>query len=153
MSWKNRLVAASALLAITSAGGLGSAAATTIDFSTFALGTSISSLDGVSFSLYLVFGSPVSDGSPVIGAFGYKQLSNKPTTGYPTSGIEIQFSAPANNVSFIYDNFGSNTSFEEAFGSTFSSRGIGNCNGCTVSVAGNNITRIYVDNGEFGNAS
>lgn len=89
----------------------GTASATTINFADLERGTSVSNqFAGVSFSLS---GGPGEDGSPLAGwAFGGEEgnsveLLNSTTEDYPTSAsINIEFSAPASNVSFRFNNYG-----------------------------------------------
>jgi hypothetical protein len=150
-----------ALAALTTAAAVGSAAATEIDFSTYSFGTPISSVDGVSFTLY---GTPYGSGTPVTGSFGTASLGNSPTGEYPTSeGILIQFSAPVSSVSFTFDNFGDNSEYgysnEQAFAgltlTDYQNIG-GGCYVeafCLVSVVGTGITSLYVDNGSGGSYS
>jgi hypothetical protein len=152
--------AALIVAALTTAASVGSAAATTIDFSSYPFYTPVSSVDGVSFALY---GGP-GGGTPVTGSFGTASLGNSPTGDYPTSeGILIQFSAPASSVSFTFDNFGDNTGFAPSFEKAFAGVTLtdnqnigGGCyigSFCTVSVVGTGITSLYVDNGSGGNYS
>ncbi len=145
-----------ALLAVSSLAASASASATTIDFSTYPLYTAVSSAPGVNISLY---GSGVS-GPAVTGSFGTPQLGNSPTGDYPTStGILFNFTTPVNSLSFTFDNFGQNdVSFEQAFAGVTSVDlqnigGAGCANGCTVTVAGSNITSFVVDNGFNGSRS
>lgn len=87
------------------------ASATTINFGDLERGTVVSNqFPGVSFSLN---GGPGEDGSPLAGwAFGGEEgqtveLLNSTTEDYPTSAfLNIIFSAPANNVSFRFNNYG-----------------------------------------------
>jgi PEP-CTERM motif len=142
-----KLFAAATLLLLTT----GAADATTIDFTTYPLNTPITTVDGVTFTLY---GGPGPGGTAVTGSFGNPALGNSPDGEYPTSqGIAITFSTPVDDVSFVFSNYGDNDDFgpsvELAFaGATQTDfQDIGNCNGCTVSVVGNDITTLYLDNG------
>lgn len=83
------------------------AGATTIDFSSYALNTPITTVDGVTFSLS---GGLYGSGTPVTGSFGNAALGNSPTGEYPTSEVlNISFSSPVSDVSFGFNNYG--TSF------------------------------------------
>lgn len=79
------------------------AQATTIDFSTLAIGTPVTNqFPGVSFSLS---GAPGPVGAPAIG-WG-NGLSNTVSGDYPTAQyLRIDFAAPASDVSFTFNNFG-----------------------------------------------
>lgn len=84
------------------------AAPISINFGDYAPGTPITDqIAGVSFSL---MGGPHSAGAPVTGGFGGPGLANSTTTDYPTAAIlNVDFDGVANNVSFTFDNYGSNT--------------------------------------------
>jgi PEP-CTERM motif len=139
--------AAAAAIAATAAG------ATTIDFATFTSPTAVSSIGPVSFVLY----GGAASGSPLVSNdwdHSHTELNNSPTGNHPTSeGIKITFAGGANNVSFTYDNYGRNPAFERAFsGATFTDQSIGtppgcNFSFCTITVAGADITTLYIDNG------
>ena len=148
---KKFLVAAAAVLVTGSA----QATTTTIDFSTYAYGASVSTVGNATFSLY---GSPVSSGAPVVGSFGSSSLGNSLTTSYPTSsGISVNFAHAVKDLSFTFDNFGTNfVSFEKAFNGTtqVDFQNLGTVSGFpTITVAGNHITSFQVDNGENGSRS
>lgn len=85
-----------------------------INFDNYAVGTKITSLQGVTFSL---IGGPGPLGAPIIDGWGGNGLSNSTAGNYPTDEIlNVQFSGPANNVSFTFDNYGSNNgSFYTAY--------------------------------------
>lgn len=143
--------AAAAAMAATAAG----AAPTTIDFSTFADGTPVSSVGPVGFSLY----GGQAGGTPLVSDYWVGdqiQMNNSPSGQYPTSeGIEITFAGGANNVSFTFNNYGPSGSFESAYsGATqVDNQTIGyNCawSFCTVNVSGSDITSLYIDNNNGG---
>jgi hypothetical protein len=85
----------------------GSAQATTINFSALSQGTVVSNqFSGVTFA---VSGGPGPDGSPVADSFEGENtaLLNSTTNDYPSNAfLTITFTAPASNVSFGYNNFG-----------------------------------------------
>jgi len=141
------LLGATAALALVA--GAASAATTVIDFTTVAYGTNLSSIDGVSLSLFGGFAS----GSPRVGGFGY-DLANSPTGSYPTAdGILFHFSAPVKNVSFTFDDYGYGNANSSAYAgatlvSTNDLSGGAYASGHNnVVVSGTGITDLYVDNG------
>lgn len=84
------------------------ASADTIDFTSLADGTVVSNqFDGVVFS---ISGGPGPDGSPLASSnwTGAGVELNNSTTGiYPSSAfLNINFTAPASDVSFTYSNYG-----------------------------------------------
>src|SRR5208283_336980 len=101
------------LVLTTAAGALSVASAahaTTIDFSTYAIGTAISSIPGASVSL---LAGPGPGGSPTIGNFGNSSfpvgLGNSTTNGNPTGTmIDFAFTRPVSGISFTFDNYGDN---------------------------------------------
>ncbi|MGH7024584.1 MAG: PEPxxWA-CTERM sorting domain-containing protein [Caulobacteraceae bacterium] len=100
--------------------GASSANATTIDFGSYASGTPLTSLDGITFSL---MGGPDSDGPPLIGFADAPPmgLSNSTNPDYPTAEIlNFAFSSPVSDVSFYFNDYGSNGSGStyEAFGAS-----------------------------------
>lgn len=84
------------------------AAPVSINFGDYASGTAFTNqIAGVSFSL---MGGPHSAGAPVTGGFGGPGLANSTTTDYPTAAIlNVKFDGAAKNVSFTFDNYGSNS--------------------------------------------
>jgi hypothetical protein len=97
-----------------------SAGPTVIDFSSFATGTALTSLDGITFSLQ---GGPDSSGPPLIGYGGAppEGLSNSTNPDYPTAGIlNFAFSAPVSGVSFYFNDYGNYGygSYYQAFSSS-----------------------------------
>jgi hypothetical protein len=141
------------------------ARAVTIDFTTLALGTPVTTIDGVTFSLS---GGVYGSGTPVTGSFGNAALGNSPTGEYPTSeDLNIKFSSPVSGVSFGFNNYGTSSSgrgasYFYAFNtsSTLVSSGyIGNVSPFpenlygNVTVPGSGISLLQLDNGSGGGSS
>lgn len=144
------LAASAAVLSVVSA-----AHATTIDFSTVATGTAVTTqYAGVSFSLA---GGPGPTGAPVVGPIfgGQNALGNSTTYAYPTANIiDVAFTSPASGVSFTFDNWGTDTgapgtSYTAFDGATIV--GVGDLSAVQnynlVNVAGSGITLLQIDNG------
>ncbi len=134
--------------------------ATTIDFSTLPLYTPVTTqFPGVTFSL---IGGPGPDNAPVTGSFGSYGLGNSPTGDYPTTEtLNIAFASGVKNLSFTFDNFGSNSEFGPSTYSAYGKSGListGNiaslcCGYDPVSVFGSGITDLMIGNGSGGNYS
>ncbi len=80
-----------------------------LDFSHYEFGTQLSTLDGVDFSL-ANHGATV-EGTPAIGyrAPGFTGLTNTMTGAYPTTQqLVFTFDSLVSDISFSYDNWGSN---------------------------------------------
>ena len=135
--------------------------ATTITFP-FPNGTPITTIGIATFSLQDgSYGNPANAaGPPVTGSFGaYGQLGNSQTGDYPTASIlDVAFSSPVKNLSFTFDNFGTNyASFAATYGAghaLLGTTGLGDygcSSGCSRSVAGSGVTDLQFNNGESGN--
>ena len=134
------------------------AGATTIDFQTYATGTALTSLDGITFSLV---GGPDSSGPPLIGYDDDppRGLSNSTNPGYPTATIlDFSFSSPVSGVSFYFNNYSDNgLSYYQAFGASgnlLASGDLSSEDGLEnniLSVSG--IKNLQFNNGEGGAAS
>lgn len=127
-----------------------------INFSSYALGTKISSMDGMTFS---VIGSgPGSSGTPEIGTFdfGSDGLSNSVTGTYPTDNIlEIQFATgtSASDISFTFNNLGSSGTFVDAFnshGTLIETTTIGSLEGGSETLTASGITELEFNNNTGG---
>jgi len=154
------------LVLTTAAGALSVASAahaTTIDFSTYAIGTAISSIPGASVSL---LAGPGPGGSPTIGNFGNSSfpvgLGNSTTNGNPTGTmIDFAFTRPVSGISFTFDNYGDNgpvypSRYWTSADGTYVSWGdiSGLSSGMNqVDVAGSGITNLVVFNGSNGRFS
>lgn len=148
--------AGASILALFSA--LTVAGATTIDFQTYATGTALTSLDGITFSLV---GGPDSLGHPLIGYDDDppRGLSNSTNPSFPTATIlDFSFSTPVSRVGFYFNNYGDNfLSYYQAFsasGTLLASGDLSSEDGLennTLSVSG--IKDLQFNNGEGGGAS
>lgn len=111
------LILAALLLSLCTAGQV--QASITINFDSYATGTALTSLDGITFSLV---GGPDSSGPPLIGfdSAEPRGLSNSTNPDYPTANIlDFAFSSPVSSVSFGFNNYGDNgATFYQAFDST-----------------------------------
>lgn len=161
----NKLSIKVALVAATFAFGASAATATTVDFTTLAAGTAVTTqFAGVTFSL---LGGPSSSGSPIATTiFGYNPvaLSNSNSGYYPTSdSVVATFSSAVSGVSFTFENFGVNSSSNytayDASNNIVSSGFLGNDTAPAfggaagfglpfiVNVAGSGITKLQISNG------
>jgi hypothetical protein len=130
------------------------ASAETVDFTTLPALTAVTTqFDGLTFSLE---GGPDSSGPPTTNFAG---VTNTVDGGeYPTaSAIDIAFSTPADEVSFYFDNAGENgTSYYTAYDASDDVLSTGNiggsscASGCEVTVAGDDISELQVNNGRDG---
>jgi len=129
-----------------------------INFDNYAIGTKITSLQGVTFSL---IGGPGVLGAPVIDGWGDNGLSNTTGGTYPTSEIlNIQFGGVASNISFTFDNYGTNNgSFYTAYnaaGHVVSTGSVQNLEGgasSLVNITGSGITDLQFNNNANGSTS
>lgn len=153
-TFKGFLLAGASAMTLLATAPIASAGTYIIDFTALPLGTSVTTFMGGTVALEGTFdyGGPIPPGAtPSTGPFGYAGLGNSPTENYPTAnGLEFTFTAPVKDVSFTFDNFGSNyTSYFLA--SNGSTGGIGgppwSGSFSPVSVAGT-LTSLTVDNGE-----
>jgi hypothetical protein len=138
--------------------GVGQAKATTIDFSGYSDNTPISSLDGVTFS---VFGGPAASGTPTtgLGNYGYESLTNSPDygasiNGYPTDEVlDLKFSSPVSGVSMNFNAEGADNEFYTAYDSSHSVVSTGSLDPYepgTVLIPGSGIAEIQLNNGTGG---
>jgi hypothetical protein len=110
----------------------------------------------VTFSL---IGGPA--GAPVIDTWGNNGLSNSTTGTYPTDEIlNVQFSGAASNVSFTFDNYGSNNgSFYTAYdaaGDILATGSVQNLEGgpgSLTNIAASGITDLRFNNNTSGGSS
>lgn len=129
-----------------------------IDFTTYAVGTAISTeIPGVTFT---VQGGPGPSGAPVIDPYGSNGLSNSTTGYYPTGSIlDIAFDRAASNVTFSIDNygwsdFGRGATYYSAFdllGNLLETGTIGG--GGTFSLTAANIFDLQINNNTGGTDS
>jgi hypothetical protein len=107
MNFTKFVAAAAATLAFSAAHATtpASASAINLDFSGYAWGTTLSSLNGVSFSLA---GGENDSGSPMTSDWiGSGELTNSNSAEYPTANIlKFSFSQAVTDVSFNFDNEG-----------------------------------------------
>ena len=93
-------------------------ASVSINFDSYATGTPLTSLDGITFSLV---GGPDASGPPLIGfdSSEPRGLSNSTNPDYPTANIlDFAFSSPVSGVSFGFNNYGDNgATYYQAFDS------------------------------------
>ena len=147
MNFKIAFTAAAALLTTFAS----AANAATIDFSALAEGTAVTTqFPGVTVSLL----GGVDNGPAIVtNVFGDGlALTNSTTTFYPTAyTINFTFSGAANDVSFVYNNFGgfNGSSFSAYNGTTLVSSGALDTNGgyFNTNVAGSDITSLVLSNG------
>ena len=145
---KSKLVILGAMaLSLLSTGA--TQAQTTINFNSYAPGTPISSLDGVSFSLQ---GNPGPDGTPVIGIGFTGGLANTTSGNYPTAeDLTFDFSTPSLVSSFSVNEYDYNPSASwTAYSSTHALLGTGALDGTnwttyTPDVA--DVSSLTFDNG------
>ena len=147
-----------ALVLLVASGGL--ATADTINFSSYATGTAITNLDGITFSL---IGGPDSSGPPLIGYDDAQPtgLTNSTNPDYPTANIlDFKFSGPVSGVSFTFNDYGSDPygsgSYYQAFaGATLLEQGnVTGSDGSTVfTLTASGITDLQFANGTGGSNS
>ncbi len=147
---------AAAVLALS---GAAHATATSVDldFSTYARGTQLTSLDGVAFSLV---NQGAAAGNAAVGGWGmdFTGLSNTATGSYPTAqDLVFTFTGgTASNISFNFDNWGSNSSsytMFDAANNVVGSGSVGNASGGSFSAGGTDVAKIVFDNGTGGRSS
>lgn len=143
------------------AGSASAQSTQTIDFSTYPLGTPVTTVGDATFTLQ---GGP-GTGIPVTGSFGTASLGNSPTGDYPTAQVlDVAFAAPVSNISFTFDNFGDNSAFGPSTATAYNALGavVGMLNISTGayansfapgSIAGSGITDLKFDNGSGGTYS
>lgn len=156
---KNWLVVA----AVATLSGVSAAHATMIDFTTYALDTPISSLDGITFSTY---GGPGTAGTPLIGLLSYPPgglvNSTTPSTvafnNYPTSEfLQFSFGSPVSGVSFLFNNQGGNgasiVTAYNSMGNILEDVGLGYISPGDVVLSASGISKLVFDNGSGGTSS
>jgi hypothetical protein len=124
--------------------------ATTINFSGLANGTAVTTqYAGVVFSLQ---GLPDAAGAPTTNNYSGEGLSNSNNPDYPTANIlNIAFTSPVTNVSFTFDNNGSNATTYDAYNASNAIVGSGslqndNSFSTVITVAGSGIRDLQIDN-------
>ena len=121
-----------------------------VDFSSYADGTPIASVNGITLTL---IGGPGPTGTPVT---NYGGVTNSTTGSYPTTNVlDFTFASPVSNVSFTFDNLGDGfvggrgDSFFQAFDSNGKLLESGSLNGASqtaFSLASSGIHDIKFDN-------
>ena len=125
--------------------GQAQAAAVNIDFSQYAPGTAISSLQGVTFA---VEGNGP-NGTPEISFWGNNGLSNSTSGNYPTGNIlDFKFAGTASDIAFAFQNYGSgNGSFYTAYGAGNTVLGTGVIdNQSFVNLSYSGVTELQLNN-------
>ena len=131
--------------------GQAQAAAVNIDFSHYAPGTAISSLQGVTFA---VEGNGP-NGTPEISFWGNNGLSNSTSGDYPTGNIlDFKFAGKASDIAFAFENYGSgNGSFYTAYGANNAVLGTGVIdNQSFVNLAYTGVTELQLNNNAGGSS-
>jgi hypothetical protein len=153
------LLAGASAMAFSALVSASSADAATISFAGYANGTPVTTIGIATFSLqqgaYGAAGNAA--GPPVTGPGGsYGALGNSQTQNYPTADIlDVAFSRPVSNISFHFNNFGSNyssTATTYAGAAVLGSTAIGGfpfcCGFSYGTVAGTGVTDLKFNNGE-----
>ena len=115
------------------------------------------------FSSYgISFYDLYSNGSTAVPETNGGGISNSPTGNYPTApALEILFAQPVTNLSFLFNNEGSNSGFigggtsyvaYAASGAVVASGNLSNVDG-NVALGTQSISRLVIDNGTQGNAA
>lgn len=133
-------------------GGVGQvhADAISVDFSSYADGTPLSSVNGITLSLV---GGPGPTGVPVTGFGG---VTNSTTGAYPTATVlDFTFASSVSNVSFTFDNLGTGDtggrgdSLFRAFdanGKLLETGSLNDASGDTFSLTSSGIRELQFDN-------
>jgi hypothetical protein len=158
-SFKGFLLASASVMALLTTGPEASAATYTIDFTILPLYTSVSSGPDVAIS---ISGGEYGSGTPITGPIGAPGLGNSPSGSYPTSeDLNFNFFTPVTDVSFTFNNFGTNSSgpgastFTATLGDRYVSSGFigdvfpGSGGFSPVSVPGT-LSALVLDNGTGG---